>query len=308
MKPLFAACALFAGAVVLAALHGFDAPPGRPGPASGMPTQGIAPTPLPASAPVLNAVGTFVTHKAFHGRGLRDRDLVVWLPPGYATDTGRRYPVLYMLDGRNVFFAATSSFGVPWGVDKAVERLIASGAIGPLIVVAVDNTPDRTDEYMPGPLAETYMDFMVGTLKPFIDSAYRTRPGPADTLIGGSSSGGTLAFMLAWEHPDVFGRAMCMSPAFRIERWDYVRTVRATPVVPRGLRVYLDIGTVDLEARLTPGLDGMLAALRERGWREGVDFAVVREEGARHSEAFWGRRVPHALTLRLGPPSAPASR
>jgi predicted alpha/beta superfamily hydrolase len=239
-------------------------------------------------------------HRAFHGRGLADRDLVVWLPPGYEASPRERYPVLYMQDGQNIFDPATSAFGVSWGVDKSADRMIRGGTIPPLIIVGIYNTRDREDEYMPGPLAETYMDFMVGTLKPFIDSAYRTRPGRRETMVAGASSGGTIAFMLVWEHPDVFSRAMCMSPAFRIEKWDYVGTVLGTRHPPGDILLYMDVGSVELEARLEPGIEAMASALETRGYRAGKDFVVVQDPGAKHHESAWGRRFPEALRLLMG--------
>jgi enterochelin esterase-like enzyme len=245
-------------------------------------------------------LGTVHYHRAFHGRGLADRDLIVWLPPGYDGGTGERYPVLYMQDGQNILDPATSAFGVSWGVDTSVRRMIRGGGIPPLIIVGIYNTKNREDEYMPGPLAETYMDFMVGTLKPFIDSTYRTRPGRGDTMVAGASSGGTLAFMLVWEHPDVFSRAMCMSPAFKIEKWDYVGTVLATTHPPRDIRLYMDVGTVELEAKLEPGVEAMRGALERRGYRAGTDFFVVHDPGAKHQEAAWGRRFPGALQSLMG--------
>lgn len=245
-------------------------------------------------------VGTVRHHRAFHGRGLADRDLIVWLPPGYGASPLESYPVLYMQDGQNIIDPATSTFGVPWGVDKSVDRMIRGGTLPPLIIVGIYNTRNREDEYMPGPLAETYMDFMVGTLKPFIDSTYKTKPGRRDTMVAGASSGGTIAFMLVWEHPDVFSRAMCMSPAFKIDKWDYVSTVLGTRHPPRDILLYLDVGSVELEMRLEPGVEAMRGALEKRGYRAGADFVVMHDPGAKHQEAAWGKRFPGALQFLMG--------
>ena len=171
---------------------------------------------LPAAI-VSNVVGSLDVYRGVQGKGLLPRDVIVWTPPGYETDAARRYPVLYMHDGQNVFDAGTSYIGVEWAVDESVARLAREGATEPMIVVALGNTPLRNDDYSPGERGEAYMDFLVHTVKPMIDVAYRTKPGRQHTLTGGSSMGGLISCMLGWAHPDVFGAVMCFSPAFKVE-------------------------------------------------------------------------------------------
>jgi enterochelin esterase-like enzyme len=248
--------------------------------------------------------GTVRYHRAMHGAGLADRDVIVWLPPGYESNQRTRYPVLYMLDGQNVFDPATSSYGVDWAADETADSLIRRKAIAPLIIVGVYSTADRMKEYMPGRLGTAYLNFMVHTLKPFIDSTYRTRPDARHTMVGGSSAGGTSAFMLVWEHPEVFSRALCMSPAFvapagMFTRFDYVATVRATARPPKNVYFYTDIGGVGLEEQLRPGVEAMLEALEAKGYRAGRDFAFVRDSTAEHNEAAWAKRFARALQLVL---------
>lgn len=253
-------------------------------------------------ARVLNGqvTGTLKYHRGIKGVGLADRDIVVWLPPGYEAGRGTRYPVLYMLDGQNVFDPATSSFGTDWAVDEAADSLIRARAIRPLIVVGVFNTPNRSAEYLPGATGTAYMEFMVHTVKPLIDATYRTRRDAKSTLVGGSSAGGIAAFMLVWEHPDVFSRALALSPAFQAPAGsrmtlDYVANVRATSRPPKGVRFYIDIGGVGLEEQLRPGVDAMLAALKAKGYRTGRDYLVVYDPGAEHFELAWRKRFPAAL-------------
>jgi predicted alpha/beta superfamily hydrolase len=259
--------------------------------------------------------GTVRYHRAMAGEGILPRDIAVWLPPGYdaaqaaaanGTGSAARYPVLYMHDGQNIFDPATSSFGVDWEVDEACTRLIAEKKIQPLIVVGIYNTPERKLEYLPGPKGTAYMDFIVRQLKPFVDAHYRTEPGREATFVGGSSAGGLCAFMLAWEHADVFGGAMCMSPAFRMEKKDaddtaidYVTDVEKSESPKQPVFFYIDIGGVGLEANLQPGVDAMLAALQAKGFTEGRDFACVRDPEAQHSECAWAKRFPSALELLL---------
>jgi predicted alpha/beta superfamily hydrolase len=165
----------------------------------------------------------------------------------------------------------------------------------PAIVVGIYNTSDRSQEYTPGEKGTAYMHFVVNQVKPLIDQTYRTMPGREHTVGGGSSAGGIISFMLAWEYPQVFSKAICMSPAFKIEDIDYVKTVRAYEGKKKDLFFYIDNGGIELETRLQPGVDAMLTALREKGYREGDDYYWVKAPGARHSEAAWAKRLPLAL-------------
>jgi len=249
-------------------------------------------------APVAGGItGTVKYHRSLKGKGIPARDLVVWLPPNYDTAKRKRYPVLYMHDGQNIFDPATSAFGNEWRIDETADSLIRSHTIEPIIVVGIYNTPKRSNEYTPGKLGSAYMDFVVNTVKPLIDQTYRTKPGPKNTATGGSSAGGIIAFMLAWEHPQVFSKAICMSPAFKIEDIDYVDDVLAYQGKKKSLFFYIDNGGIALENKLQPGVDKMLAALKAKGYKEGKDFYWEKAPKAPHSEAAWAKRMPTALKL-----------
>ncbi len=239
--------------------------------------------------------GTVRYHRSLKYPGINDRDLIVWLPPGYDTDTSAHYPVLYMHDGQNIVDPVTSSFGTDWSVDETCDSLITIHAIPPMIVVGIYNTPDRMVEYVPGVKGTAYMNFVVEVVKPFIDSVYRTKPGRESTTIGGSSAGGVISFMLAWEHPDVFSKAICMSPAFKIKKIDYVQTVMASAESKKNVFFYIDNGGVGLEIQLQPGVDAMIAALKEKGYQEGKDYVYVSDPTAQHFEAAWAKRFPDAI-------------
>jgi predicted alpha/beta superfamily hydrolase len=252
--------------------------------------------------------GTVRYHRTLVGDGILPRDIIVWLPSEYddaekaQTRDATRYPVLYMHDGQNIIDPATSSFGTDWEVDETCTHLIAAKKIPPLIVVGIYNTPDRNKEYLPGPTGTAYMDFVTRQLKPFIDAHYRTEPGRETTFVGGSSAGGLSAFVLAWEHPDVFSGAICMSPAFRLEKKDshdttidYVSTVEKSDPPKQPVFFYIDIGGVGLEANLQPGVDAMLTALKSKGLNEGRDFMYVRDPEAKHFEGAWATRFPMAI-------------
>ncbi len=148
----------------------------------------------------------------------RTRRVWIYLPPDYAT-SGRRYPVLYMHDGQNVFDEATSYAG-EWGVDETLDSLHAAGDPG-IIVVAVDHGGTlRVPEYSPWPTrfgageGDAYAAFLANTLKPWVDDNYRTLTDRMHTGITGSSMGGLVSFYAALKYPDVFGLAGVFSPAF----------------------------------------------------------------------------------------------
>jgi len=239
------------------------------------------------------AGGRFVVHEQLGVQGLLDRKVTVWLPDRYDSNPEERFGVLYLHDGQNVFDPARSSFGTEWAADEAVEALMASGELPAMIVVGVDNTSHRREEYAPGPVGDAYRDWFAGALREFIDATYRTRTAPADRWVGGASMGGLVSFMLAWEHPELYGAAICMSPAFKYLNFDYPAGLEGP--APACTHFYIDNGTEALEAELQPGVDAMVARLPELGCREDTCFTLFIEQGARHFEADWARRLPGAL-------------
>ncbi|MGL6097734.1 MAG: alpha/beta hydrolase-fold protein, partial [Fimbriiglobus sp.] len=125
--------------------------------------------------------GSVRYHPEFASRFLpHARTLAVHVPPGYDLDPQRKFPVLYLHDGQNLFDANTSFAGVPWRADETAERLARAGGCRPLILVGVANSPDRIREYA-GDRAAEYARFLSEEVKPFIDATYRTLPGPSDT-------------------------------------------------------------------------------------------------------------------------------
>jgi len=148
----------------------------------------------------------------------RSRRIWIYLPAGYEKNK-KKYPVLYMHDGQNLFDDYTSAYG-EWGVDESLDSLIKKGKPA-CIVVGIDNGPKRFNEYNPYEFREfgkgegdLYLEFLVKTLKPFIDRQYRTMPSKENTIIAGSSMGGLISFYAMLQYPDVFGKAGIFSPAF----------------------------------------------------------------------------------------------
>src|SRR5678815_4388275 len=171
--------------------------------------------------------GIVQSHPQFDSRILGNRrDVLVYLPPGYRRLRlrRRRYPVLYLHDGQNVFDAATSFAGVEWGVDETAQRLIHRKLIEPLIIVAVANIgEERLHEYAPTPaviepkdhprkhsrgLARIYGQFLIEELKPFIDRKYRTKPEAESTALGGSSLGGLATLAIGIFYSEIFTRVI----------------------------------------------------------------------------------------------------
>jgi predicted alpha/beta superfamily hydrolase len=244
--------------------------------------------------------GDFRAHPKFSSRFLHtDRDVLVYLPPCYETEPLRRYPVLYLHDGQNLFDGATSFIpGQDWRVGETARSLIESRAIEPLIIVGVYNTGrERVEEYTPsadprlrvGGKAALYGRLIVEELKPFVDSRYRTKAGACDTGLGGSSLGGLVTMYLGLRYPDVFGKLAVVSPSVW---WDGRRILSDVSafVSDRRARVWLDMGT-DEGAHATADARSLRDALVARGWREGADLKYFEAEGARHTEAAWAARV-----------------
>lgn len=246
--------------------------------------------------------GTVKYHRQMKGEGILPRDVIVWLPPDYDR-SDHRYPVLYMHDGQNIIDPKTSAFGVDWEIDETCIQLIAEKIIPPLIVVGIYNTKERAREYVPGTKGSAYMKFIVEVLKPFIDLNYRTNPCRDHTFIGGSSAGGLCAFMLAWEYPEIFSKALCMSPAVKYANKqgtidvDYVETVKKSEHPEKPLFFYMDVGSDNIEKLIKPGIEEMLVVLQEKRYKVNKDFVFIYDKNGKHFEADWARRFPKAIKL-----------
>ena len=245
--------------------------------------------------------GTVRHHEGLAGKGLRHRrDVSVWLPPSYDQEPSNTYAVLYMHDGQNVFDPSTSFTGHDWHVDEIADSLIRRGSMEEIIVVAINNSPDRTAEYSDSELGRAYASFVVNDVKPMIDRAYRTKPDAANTAVMGSSMGGLISFLFVWWHPDVFSKAGCLSSAFMVDNDRILNEFGEYSGPRKNIRVYLDCGTIELESRLKPGSDRMAALLKARGYMEGRDWIYIVEEGAEHNERAWAGRVWRPLVFLFG--------
>jgi predicted alpha/beta superfamily hydrolase len=227
------------------------------------------------------------------------RTVLVWLPPDYFEEGAqeRRFPVLYLHDGQNVFDAATAFGGSEWRADESLQTLAGEGLA--VIAVAIYHGAERrTREYTPGTegtrgLGNQYVEWLAAELKPRIDADFRTLPDPDSTGLLGSSMGGLISLHGFCTRGDVFGRAGVMSPALWPGNGGIFGTVIRADL-PRG-RVYLDNGTREPSAR------PMFDLLVQKGFRPGADLLYVCETGARHTEAAWAARFPGAVRFLFGP-------
>jgi predicted alpha/beta superfamily hydrolase len=247
-------------------------------------------------------------HERFRSQFLPDdRDITVFLPPGYEDDPGRRFPVLYLHDGQNLFDPAKAfKQGEHWRAGETAAALIRAGRIEPLIIVGMANTgPRRLHEYTPthdrkrgGGEADAYGRLIVEELKPLVDSTYRTLRDSQNTGMGGSSLGGLVTLYLGLKYPDVFSKLAVMSPSIWWDRRAVLRNVRnARPKPP--LKMWVDIGTGE-GRRHVENARLLKAGLLKAGWEEGCDLHYEEIAGGTHSEAAWGDRLGGVLEFLFG--------
>ena len=194
--------------------------------------------------------GAFAT-TTISRRRFRIRDNLGLAPPGYDLATERRYPVLYMNDGQNLFDPETAFAGNPWWADEVAEREVRAGRVRPLIIVGIANTVDRILEYGPRQFNENgeddrsraYGRFVVEEVKPFIDATYRTRPDGENTGVGGSSMGGLISLHLCRCYPDLFHFCAALSPSLWWDREYFLRTMADSPEWLGRCRVWADMGS-----------------------------------------------------------------
>jgi predicted alpha/beta superfamily hydrolase len=233
----------------------------------------------------------------------RNRRIWVYLPPDYGK-SNKRYPVIYMQDGQNVFDKATS-FAGEWGVDETLNRLAAQGDAG-AIVIAIDNGGrNREDEYHPiNPdtgrpgQADAYLQFIIATLKPLVDSVFSTKPDRLNTAIIGASSGGTIALYAALKYPDVFGKAALFStPLWLAPRFDAM--VPTTNAYRAGAKLWFVCGATERTGQGAAGMfardqPAMIDALVAAGFSRTTQLKAAIDPEGQHGEQFWGRTFEDA--------------
>jgi len=247
-----------------------------------------------------------------------ERTLIVYLPEGYDDEPDRRYGVLYVQDGQNLFNESTSFAGVEWQLDEAAQSLIERREIEPLIIVGIYNTEQRDNEYAPAELvgeangdAANYARFLVEEVMPFINDRYRTRTERAQTGVGGAALGGLVSLYTLQQYPQTFGRWFALSPWLRIGDQSMLDVWSERLSWADDVRLYVDMGLdagslypggseqavedfVELERRLEAGRSDP-AMLQTRRIAEGT-----------HNEPAWSRRIESVLAwLWSGSAEAP---
>ncbi|MCF0136393.1 MAG: alpha/beta hydrolase [Lachnospiraceae bacterium] len=229
--------------------------------------------------------------------GDKPRTAYVYLPESYKKSRRRRYPVLYMFDGHNVFFDEDATYGKSWGMAKYLDALRAD-----LIVAAVECNHEgngRLIEYSPTPIkykkeilpasGRETMEWMVNEFKPYIDSHYRTMKTPDKTGICGSSMGGLMALFAACEYSHVFGKAAALSPSLWLAGKTFMDLMAKASIRP-GTRIYMDCGSKEFDSR----------GGGRRAFQMATDILLRKETfvtsrivpNGEHCEASWEKQIP----------------
>lgn len=231
-----------------------------------------------------------------------ERDVLVWLPPVYGAEPERRFPVVYLHDGQNLFDGRTSYVpGRTWCAHATADRLTRERLIEPVILVGINNTGlRRMAEYTPAPdphfgggEGPLYGRLLVDELQPLIDESFRTLREPSDTGLVGSSLGGLISLFLGISYPQVFGKVGALSPSVWWNRREILGRVDVAHPNPRP-RIWLDMGMSEGSQHLRD-TDLLHHRLATHGWQDERDLRYLRDPGGLHDEDAWARRLPLVL-------------
>lgn len=256
-----------------------------------------------------------IERHTFHSKELNnERPIDIYLPPNYDKNPDKKYPVLYMHDGNNLFYPEISFAGVHWQVDATIEKLVHRGLIEEVIVVGMHNTMGRHFEYTwtemkfrdqsQGGGGSKYAKFIVNELKPFIDEKYRTSTRREDTAVMGSSLGGLISLYLGYHYPDIFSKIGVISPSLW---WGYGDAFRDVNAVRSDLKIWLDMGikegkynTGDNKNIHISNLRTLKHELSKRGYQEGINLGYMEDEEGMHNEASWAKRFHFPILFFFG--------
>ena len=255
-----------------------------------------------------------VIHDVYSPQLDNTRDILLYLPPSYQKSR-KRFPVIYMHDGQNLFDPATS-FAGEWGVDEVMEELAYEEGLEAIVVGIPNMGSSRLDEYSPfhdphqgGGKGNQYLAFLTHTVKPLVDAQYRTKRDRKSTAIMGSSMGGLISLYAYFHREHVFGFAGVMSPSLWFGEGAIFDFVENAPFWPG--QIYLDVGTREQggslsslrhlsRSRRTYGqARRMKRILLRKGYRIRTHLLYSEEKWAGHNEAAWARRLPDALRFFL---------
>ena len=226
------------------------------------------------------------------------RRVYLYLPAGYEREKDKRYPVLYMFDGHNVFFDSDATYGKSWGMKDYMQRSKKQ-----MIIVAVECNHignKRLVEYSPmryenpymGKIngkGNVYMQWLVNTLKPYIDANYRTMPEREHTSIAGSSMGGLMSLYAVTAYNHVFGKAACLSPSLWVDYGQVLELVGKAHIRPDTV-IYMDYGSVELANHF--GMLEMLTGVSHMLMAKKVFTTLRIVPNGDHCEASWETQIP----------------
>lgn len=226
------------------------------------------------------------------------RRVYIYLPSSYDKQKDLRYPVLYMFDGHNVFFDADATYGKCWGMKEYMQRSKKQ-----MIIVAVEcnhtgnkrlveYSPMRYENSFMGKIngkGNVYMQWLIGTLKPYIDANYRTLPDREHTAIAGSSMGGLMSLYAVTAYNHVFSKAACLSPSLWVDPGQVLEMV-AKANLGSDTVVYMDYGQVELGNHVA--IQEMLCAVNHLLISKRVNATLRIVPGGEHCEASWEKQIP----------------
>lgn len=244
------------------------------------------------------------------------RDLFVYLPPSYGQDTTKRYPVLYMHDGQNIFHPAFN--GYSWNVHETVDRLIALGRMEEIIVVGIANMGmERSDEFthdLEGvlyssdkvqiqPKGHLYEAFVIDEVKAYVDAVFRTLTGPEHTAMMGSSRGGQVTYHIGFRRPDIFSKLAIISPYFycvdpaTLTEAPQLHVFRQKQPLTR---IWLDLGGREGTLIMEKHVRGAAEQMLELGYTADGELAYYCDPEAEHTEKDWAARLASPLIHLFG--------
>lgn len=267
-----------------------------------------------------NITGQLIRITDFPSRFAEPRNIDIWIPPSYNLESSRKYPVLYMHNGQNLFDPGTSYIGVDWGVDETLTLYDSLYQGNIFIVVGISHTYNSILDYMPEkpmrsasanatlekfkdefgtPQSDAYLRFIVSELKPYVDSHFRTRAEQSGTFIAGAGLGGLISLYALCEYPDVFCGAGSFSALWSTVDPEILNYFEANLPESSTHFIYLDTGTKTLDADQIEFHDKVTEIINRKGYHRGFNYASRIFKGDEHSEVFWKKRFP-VFTLLTG--------
>lgn len=226
----------------------------------------------------------------------RSRRIWIVLPTDYAISE-QEYPVVYLHDGQNLFDAA-SSFAGEWRIDEAMISPNMTGC-KQAIFVGIDNggglrldelSPWHNSQYDGGGEGSQYIDFIVETLKPFIDNHFRTLSDREHTTIAGSSLGGLISMYAIAKYNSIFSKAGIFSPAFWFNP-EIFNFVEAHPLLMDS-KIYFVCGTNESSSMVSDMQQMRNILLNSNVSSENIAYHTI--QGGQHNESFWANQFPAA--------------